>query len=148
VAFFGITPDPVDSQWAFVSIDGSPAYNTSYADPAPPSTRQWYQSPILPDALHNITITHIASTAVDYAVVTAGPSTNLSGVAVIMDDGDPSVAYKGSWTRQGTINATDGVLLPYGNGTHQTTSTDASATFNFNGVFKVTRKVQQYTYYH
>ncbi|KAF8221379.1 hypothetical protein L208DRAFT_1415109 [Tricholoma matsutake] len=135
VAFFGNTPAPNDSQWVMVSIDGGTAGNTSYMDPSPPSTRQWYQSPTLPDAKHTIDITHIAATSVDYAVVTVGPQTNLAGVTLIVDDSSPDITYAGSWTRSNSFTSNGGppIGLPYGNATHRTSSNGASATFSFTG---------------
>jgi hypothetical protein len=137
VAFFGNTPPAKDSQWSMFSIDGSPPYNSSFMDPAPPSSRQWYQSPTLPEGQHNITITHIASTSVDYAVVNAGQTTPLLGQVLIIDDNDPSITYGGSWTRNTSMFSTSYdpfIGLPFGNATHQTTSTGASATFSFIGM--------------
>ena len=139
VAFFGNTPPPTNSQWVLVSIDGGQAYNTSSMDPSPPTTRQWYQSPTLPDAQHTISITHIPSISVDYAVVTAGQNTPLSSdTTLIVDDGDPSIRYTGDWTRNTNIfTSSDNPMvgLPHGNATHQSTSTGASATFGFTGMF-------------
>jgi hypothetical protein len=107
-------------------------------DPSPPSTRQWYQSPTLPDTNHTITVTHIASTSVDYAVVTAGPDTPLTGKTIlIVDDGDPSITYAGGWTQNTNMfTSSDNPVtgLPFGNATHQTTSIGASATFRFSGM--------------
>ena len=119
-----------------VSIDGGTPYNSSYMDPSPPSCRQWYQSPTLHDGNHNIAITHIAATSVDFAVVTAGPSTNIVGTTLIVDDGDPAIAYQGPWSQQSnswTSADSPYVGLPYGNGTHRTTSAGASASFTFIG---------------
>jgi hypothetical protein len=122
-----------------VSIDGKPSYNTTFMDPSAPTTStQWFQSPTLSDAKHTISLTHLASPAVDYAVVNAGPTTNLSGVTLIVDDGDPSIMYKGSWTQANsfTSQAMDGPYSgrPHGNSTHRTTSVGDSATFLFSGM--------------
>lgn len=123
-----------------VSIDGGTPYNTSYMDPAPQSSRQWYQSPNLSDssALHNITINHIAGTSVDLIVTTAGQSTPLSGEKLIVDDEDPSIKYDGDWIQNGapfTANDDPKTGLPYGNSTHDTTTPGALATFRFSGGF-------------
>jgi len=136
VAFFGNTPIAEASQWALFSIDGGTPYNSSYMDPAPPSSRQWFKSPTLPDTTHTINISHIAGTSVDFVVITAGRNTPLSGERLIVDDGDPSITYSGSWTvNTNTYTSRDNphIGLPYGNATHQTCSTDASATFRFSG---------------
>lgn len=136
VTFFGNTPSLPASQWVLVSIDGGIQYNSSFMDPAPPSSRQWLKSPTLPDGTHSIDISHIAGTSVDFVVITAGQNTPLSGEKLIVDDGDPSITYAGSWTlNTNTYTSRDNphTGLPYGNGTRQTTSTGASATFHFNG---------------
>jgi hypothetical protein len=139
VAVTGNTPSPNDSQWVMVSIDGGSAYNTSFGDPNPPSYRQWYQSPTLSDGTHNIAITHIASAAVDYVVVGAGSKENLLGVTLIVDDGDPSIQYSGTWGSSNSFTSSDGpdIGLPYGNATHRTTSAGSSATFHFTGMFNL-----------
>jgi hypothetical protein len=122
-----------------VSIDGGTAYKTSYMDPNPPSYRQWYQSPTLSDGTHNIAITHIAATAVDYAVITAGPQTNLAGLTLIVDDGNPVMRYTGSWSQSNSLTFSGGPYtgLPYGNTTHRTTSAGASVTVPFSGMFNL-----------
>jgi len=120
-----------------LSIDGGKAYNASFMDPSPPSSRQWYQSPTLPDAQHNVTITHIAGTSVDYAVVTSGRNTPLLGKVLIVDDADPCITYRGNWTQNSNMfHSSDDpfIGLPFENTTHQATSAGASATFRFSGM--------------
>jgi hypothetical protein len=120
------------------SIDGGAAYNSSFMDPSPPSFRQWYQSPTLSDAQHDITITQIPSTSVDYVVVTAGENTPLLDQTLIVDDSDPSITYQGSWTQNTsplTTSYSPPVGLPFGNATHQTNSAGDSAAFGFTGMF-------------
>jgi hypothetical protein len=144
VAFFGNTPPVNSSQWALFSIDNGPASNVSFMDPAPASTRQWYQSSTLPDAPHNITVSYMSAVSLDYAVVTAGQNTPLLGQVVIVDDGDPSIAYAGSWTRSpNSFTSSTGPYggLPYRNATHQTTSAGSSATFHFMGMSSCPRKM-------
>ena len=136
MAFFGNTPYANASQWAFVSIDGGPEYNSSYMDAAPPSSRQWFQSPTLPEGTHTVNISRIAGTSVDFVVITAGQNTSLSGETLIVDDGDPSITYSGSWSLNTNeyISRDNPVIgLPYGNATHETNSAGASATFRFSG---------------
>lgn len=138
MAFFGNTPNANASQSIMVSIDGGRPYKTTYMDPAPPSSRQWYKSPTLSDATHNITITNIAGTSVDFIVTTAGQSTPLAGQKLVVDDGDSSITYNGNWGKNGnTYTSCDNPVtgLPYGNSTHQTTTSGASATFQFSGMF-------------
>ena len=137
VAFIGNTPNALSSQWAFVSIDGELEYNISYMDPAPPSARQWFQSPTLSDGTHTINVSRIAGTSIDFVVITAGQDTPLSGETLIVDDGDPSIAYRGEWKVNPNLYTSHDaprVGLPYGNTTHQTSSVGASATFQFSGM--------------
>ncbi|EDR05984.1 uncharacterized protein LACBIDRAFT_294728 [Laccaria bicolor S238N-H82] len=136
IAFGGNTPSVfADSQRLTVSIDGASSYNTSYNDPTPQSYVQWYQSPILPEGTHNITLTHMAGTALDYAVITAGQNTPLAGKTVIVDNEDPSIKFTGSWTRNTdrfhSGSPPDG--YPFHNSTHQSTTPGDSFIFRFSG---------------
>ena len=97
VAFIGNTPNALSSQWVFVSIDGESEYNISYMDPAPPSAGQWFQSPTLSDGTHTISVSRIAGTSINFVVITAGRGTPLSEETLIVDDGDPSIVYRGDW---------------------------------------------------
>ncbi|KIM41816.1 hypothetical protein M413DRAFT_445030 [Hebeloma cylindrosporum] len=136
VAFFGVTP-PVfpGSQNLTVSIDGGTPYNTSYADPNPQSYRQWYQSPLLSDGDHNIELSHIAGTSLDFAVITVGQDTPLAGQKAIVDNDDSAITFNGNWRRsQDMFNSgpqPDG--FPYHNTTHQTTEAGSSFTYHFTG---------------
>ncbi|KAG6910349.1 hypothetical protein DXG01_011418 [Tephrocybe rancida] len=135
-AFIGNTPPSPLSQNIFVSIDGGPSYQAWYNDPSPPSALQWYQSPKLSDGTHTISITHIAGTSIDMMLVTAGQNTPLSGQRLIVDDSDAAITYSGSWTRKTGLYRSSELPQtgqPYGNATHQTSSTGASATFTFTG---------------
>ncbi|RDB18334.1 hypothetical protein Hypma_000419 [Hypsizygus marmoreus] len=136
ISFFGNTPSAKASQNIFVSIDGGIPYSTSYGDPSPPTALQWYQSPLLSDSTHTIDITHLAGTSVDYMVITAGQNTPLSGETLIVDDSDSAIAYEGKWvTNVGRYTSRDNPRqgLPYGNGTHQASTSGSSATFRFAG---------------
>ena len=120
-----------------VSIDGAPPYNTSYNDPTPQSYVQWYQSPILPEGTHNITLTHMAGTALDYAVITAGQNTPLTGKTVIVDNEDSSIRFTGSWTRN-TARFHSGYSpdgYAFRNSTHQSNTTGDNFIFRFSGDF-------------
>ncbi|KAF9529092.1 hypothetical protein CPB83DRAFT_765783 [Crepidotus variabilis] len=139
VALFGTTPPSSSSQTMSVSIDGSTASNTSYSDPNPQTYRQWYQSPVLADGLHNLTLGNIAGTALDFAVVTVGPDTPLNAQTVIVDNDDPAMVYskkKGKWRRNmSSFNSgpnPDG--FGYGNTTHDTTYVGSSFSYNFSAV--------------
>ncbi|KIK04494.1 hypothetical protein K443DRAFT_417841 [Laccaria amethystina LaAM-08-1] len=136
VAFFGNTaPVFTDSQILTVAIDGGKPYNTTYDDPSPQSYRQWYRSPTLAEGKHNISLSHIAGTALDFAVVTVGRNTPLARTKVIVDNEDPSITYTGSWT-QNTDKFVPGSLpsgLPYHNSTHQSVNAGDSFAFSFTG---------------
>lgn len=136
IAFFGNTP-PVfnDSQTLIVSIDGGTPYNTTYADPNPQSYRQWYQTPTLIDGKHTVLLSHVLGTALDYAVVTVGEDTPLGTNRIIVDNEDPSITYKGSWSR--SIAEFDAGSLPdgfpYHNSTQRSSTPGDIFTFQFSG---------------
>ncbi|KAG6831078.1 hypothetical protein H0H87_006194 [Tephrocybe sp. NHM501043] len=136
ISFFGNTPGSNASQDIFLSIDGSKPYQTFYDDPSPPTSLQWYQSPVLPEGPHTINITHIAGTSIDYAVITAGQNTPLTGTTLIIDDNDESIEYQGNWTRNtGRYSSSDNPHsgYPYGNATSQSSTVGSKATFLFSG---------------
>lgn len=69
-------------------------------------------------------------------VITAGPTTPLSGQRLIVDDIDSEIVYSGNWTTlkgRYTSNTSPTEGLPYGNSTHQATSAGQTATFQFSG---------------
>jgi hypothetical protein len=96
---------------------------------------QWYQSPTLSDGNHSITVSHIAGTTVDMALITVGPNTSLQGKTLIADDDNSAIEYSGTWT----INASPfnaGTLpdgFPVGNSTHRSTTPGDVITFRFTG---------------
>jgi len=96
---------------------------------------QWYKSPDLADGKHTIRVSGLATTSVDFAVVTAGENTPLSGKTVVVDNESAAISYSGAWTRnEGQINV--GTLpdgRPYGNSTHRTSSVGDSMSFRFTG---------------
>lgn len=140
IAFFGATPLPGLPQYVVVSIDGGTPYISSYNDTlAPSSSVQWYQSPLLPDTEHNISLTRLVGVTLDYMVVTTGPTTSLTGQVIIVDDCGPEVIYSGAWTRkQARFERTLGNLTltgyPHGNATHDTSEAGSKATFRFSGL--------------
>ncbi|KAG5652722.1 hypothetical protein H0H81_003973 [Sphagnurus paluster] len=138
ISLFGNTPIAEMSQYMLVSIDGGTPYNTSYGDPSPPTALQWYQSPVLDDGTHTLSITEIVGTSLDYAVVLAGPNTPLMGAGqvLIVDDGDPEIIYEGTWTQNTELfrsiqHPQQG--RPYGNATHQSGTKGSKASFSFSG---------------
>jgi hypothetical protein len=139
VAFFGITPPPNSSQILAVSIDGSPPTNTSYNDPNPPSYRQWYQSPTLSEGPHKISLSLLAGTSLDFAIVTAGNDTSLAEQVAIVDNEDSAITYQGNWSRnKASFNSSqipDG--LPFQNTTQDSSTIGDNLTFLFNGTLSL-----------
>ena len=135
MAFFGITPPASSSQLLSVSIDGSAPFKTSYKDPNPPSYRQWYQSPTLPEGSHNITLTQLAGTSVDFGIVTAGNDTPLSGQMAIVDNENPAITFKGNWKQNNAsfVSSQIPIGLPFQNTTQDSTTIGDSFTFLFTG---------------
>ncbi|KAF8797548.1 hypothetical protein BYT27DRAFT_7125254 [Phlegmacium glaucopus] len=136
VAFFGITPSAFNgSQILSVSIDGSQPTNTSYDDPNPPSYRQWYQSPTLPQGSHQISLGHLAGTSLDFAVVAVGQDTPLAGQLAIVDNEDPAFTFKGNWKQNKALfnsgQFPDG--LPFHNSTQDSSTIGDQLTFRFTG---------------
>jgi hypothetical protein len=137
VAFFGITPPASSSQSLTVSIDGSAPFQTSYNDPNPPSYRQWYQSPTLPEGSHNITVSQLTGTSVDFAIVTAGNDTPLAGQIAIVDNQNPLITFQGDWKQDNASFISSQILvgLPFQNTTQNSTTVGDSLTFLFTGTF-------------
>ncbi|KAF8968104.1 hypothetical protein BDZ97DRAFT_1655524 [Flammula alnicola] len=135
IAFVGNTPAAPSSQSIAVSIDGGAEYETSYDDPTPQSYLQWYQSPTLPEGTHTIAVNQVAGTSLDYAIVTVGPNTPLTGKTILLDNEDPAIQYSGGWTRNtdrfDAGNLPDG--LPYHNSTHRSSTPGDIITFRFQG---------------
>ena len=143
VAFFGITPPAYSSQIMSVSIDGSNPTNASYNDPSPPSYRQWYQSPTLPEGLHNISLSRINGTSFDFAIVTAGNDTPLAGQRAIVDNESPAITFQGNWKQNKAPSISSQIPdgLPFQNTTQDSTTVGDSLTFPFNGTFSYHRIV-------
>ncbi|KAG6836804.1 hypothetical protein H0H93_003050 [Arthromyces matolae] len=98
----------------------------------------WYQSPILPDTndTHTITFDDFPTMLIDYAVVSAGSKTILTGQTLLVDNTDPAIAYQGDWRTSTAIvaaaNATS--RAPVGGSICETTDGKASAVFQFVGI--------------
>lgn len=135
ISIFGNTSSPVtDPAQAFaVIIDGGDPTTVKYADPDPPSFRQWYQSPPLPEGAHNITLLNVFGEAgIDFATVIQSnfnASQTLmadNNSPIILDDTDPAITYFGAgWTTADTAfqlkNTSQSTnAQPYGNSTHLT----------------------------
>lgn len=118
-----------------VSIDGGTPYNTSYMDPTPQSYLQWYQSPTLSEGNHTIKVDGVPGTSLDYATITAGQNTPLSGKRIIVDNDDSTLYYSGSWKRNTDEFIPGGIPkgLPFRNSTHRSTTPGDTITFLFSG---------------
>ncbi|KAG6845348.1 hypothetical protein H0H93_016112, partial [Arthromyces matolae] len=97
----------------------------------------WYQSPKLSDTneTHNVTFQDFPTMLIDYAVVSAGRDTILTGQGLLVDNTDPAIAYQGRWvSRTGIITAAnDTARVPVGGSIYQTNDRTASAVFQFAG---------------
>lgn len=96
---------------------------------------QWFSTPRLADGEHNITISNLYGTAIDYAVVTVGNDTSLIEQTIVTDGDSPLVQYSGQWSRN-TSEFIPGSLppgYPYGNATHLSSNPGDTFTFQFNG---------------
>jgi len=136
-AFIGISHGPIALT---IQISGSYGIlNWHVSDPDPPTYKQWFTTPTLPDGKHTITFvgtSHPAS--VDYAVVKVGLQTSLTGQTVVVDDDSSLIQYSGQWSRS-TTRFTPGsgnpisTGYPYGNVTHRSSNPGDTFTFRFSG---------------
>ncbi|KAG6839348.1 hypothetical protein C0991_003419, partial [Blastosporella zonata] len=91
-----------------VNIDGSQSWDVSI-DREDNATllveRQWFTTPVLPDATHTVSITNFPRNfSLNYALVRPGSNTPLDGELLIVDDEDPAIGYMGTWDQNtGTI---------------------------------------------
>ncbi|KAJ7288333.1 hypothetical protein C8J57DRAFT_1214508 [Mycena rebaudengoi] len=96
----------------------------------------YYESPVLPDGLH--TVVYAAGNtqlfpSFDYLTITAGPSTQLLGETVIVDDAEIE-HYKGNWSTQVPPQfVPDRSSSMYLNTTHWTNTVGDTFTFEFTG---------------
>ncbi|KAF8648992.1 hypothetical protein AX16_006106 [Volvariella volvacea WC 439] len=141
VAFVGSTPIRQSPLSATVTIDDNIPYNITYSGyPLQlPRYRQWYQSPVLPDGEHRITVSSFVYGSLDYAVVTAGESTRLQDddALVIVDENDINhFKFVGNWTRDRTTFDSDpftGRGLPFRNATRRSHTVGDQMFFRFVG---------------
>jgi len=139
-AFIGNTPAPPSPQTATVQIDNGTSFGIDYDDSNPPTYKQWFVTPTLPDGGHTITISNLHGTAIDYAVVKVGSQTPLTGQTVIVDDDSPLIQYSGQWSRNTKMFIPGSGLptgYPYGNVTHRSSNPGDTFTFRFSGKLPV-----------
>ncbi|CAA7262076.1 unnamed protein product [Cyclocybe aegerita] len=135
IAFFGVTPPANLSQNLTIAIDDNAPYNSSYSDPNPQTYRQWYQSPQLSDGAHTVTLSNLAGTSFDFAVVNVGPDTPLVGQPVIADNDDSGFTFNGTWQRNlaGFNSGPNADGFAFHNSTHDTWSVGSGFTYRFTG---------------
>ncbi|KAJ3886875.1 hypothetical protein GG344DRAFT_69301 [Lentinula edodes] len=138
VPFQGNTPSSSDSPtWFLVGIDLNSPYNVSFPNPGIlQSYTQWYQTPTLPDGLHTVNLSSIVVN-LDYAIITAGPTTPLSGSTIVVDDESPEIVYNGNgWKTSDSEIDIGGSWVngpPLGNTTHRTSNVGNGFSFQFAG---------------
>ncbi|KJA21746.1 hypothetical protein HYPSUDRAFT_41592 [Hypholoma sublateritium FD-334 SS-4] len=136
IAFIGNTPAPSSSQMATISIDGGTPYNSSYGSPPGQQTYvQWYQSPLLSDGVHTVSVDHLDGTAIDMAIITVGPNTPLTNRSIFVDNNDPSIEYTGHWVEDESISRPGNLPSgpPIGNSTQTSTTPGDTINFRFSG---------------
>jgi len=113
-----------------VQIDGSPLLRKNGTGV--------YDTPILNDGEHTVVYAVGNASlfpAFDYATVTAGPSTNLNGKNIIVDDTDNSLEYSGNWAvlPPDTLLVLDPSSAPYKDTTHWASTVGDSVKLTFEG---------------
>ena len=134
-SFCGNTPVSSYPQTATVQIDSGIAFGINFEDPNPPTYKQWFTTPTLSDGIHNVTISNLYGTAIDYAIVNVGNNTSLTDQTVIVDDDSPLIQYSGQWSRNTNqfIPGSLPVGYPYCNVTHRSSNPGDFFTFQFSG---------------
>ncbi|KAJ3815088.1 hypothetical protein F5876DRAFT_21901, partial [Lentinula aff. lateritia] len=122
--------------WFLAGIDLNSPYNVSLPDVGTQIYTQWYQTPMLPDGLHFINLSSIFVN-VDYAIITAGATTQLDGSTIVVDDRSSEITYTGNgWTTSDTeIILGNGWVngAPLGNTTHRTSNVGDGFSLRFAG---------------
>lgn len=120
-----------------VTIDDSSPYTTSANCSNSALECQIFQSPVLEDRSHKITLSDLSGVYfnIDFATVEVGPKTSVQGRTMIFDDTDSSFTYAngstvGGWTNGGLIG---GFISPFHNTTHQSTTVGDTALIRFTG---------------
>ncbi|THV06256.1 hypothetical protein K435DRAFT_883861 [Dendrothele bispora CBS 962.96] len=134
IAFVGNTPHLYSSQSFMVAIDGAQDEPVTY--PEPEVNCQWYTSHMLNDSgSHQIVLSQLDKVSVDFAFITAGENTPLTGQTIVVDDSSPEINWSGQWQERSNQKFPAGVDQgrPFGNGTHASTNVGDSMTFPFAG---------------
>ncbi|KAF9525058.1 hypothetical protein CPB83DRAFT_734614, partial [Crepidotus variabilis] len=134
-AFYGmISPVSLSSSFT-VEIDGGISSGIQYNRDRNLQSTQWYQTPVLKDGQHNVSIKHFDGVVFDYVVVTAGPQTRTNGKSAIVDDDSHQLNYQGKWARNtdSILSSNPSQSLPFRNVTHQAWTVGDSFSFTFVG---------------
>ncbi|KAJ3862091.1 hypothetical protein EV359DRAFT_65928 [Lentinula novae-zelandiae] len=122
--------------WFLAGIDLNSPYNVSFPGAGTQIYTQWYQTPMLPDGLHFVNLSSIFVN-VDYAIITAGATTQLNGSTIVVDDRSSEITYTGTgWATSDTeIILGSGWVNgpPLGNTTHRTSNVGDGFSFSFAG---------------
>ncbi|KAJ3906668.1 hypothetical protein F5879DRAFT_630222 [Lentinula edodes] len=122
--------------WFLAGIDLNSPYNVSFPGAGTQIYTQWYQTPMLPDGLHFVNLSSIFVN-VDYAIITAGATTQLNGSTIVVDDRSSEITYTGTdWATSDTeIILGSGWVNgpPLGNTTHRTSNVGDGFSFRFAG---------------
>ncbi|ESK90396.1 hypothetical protein Moror_13686 [Moniliophthora roreri MCA 2997] len=102
---------------------------------------EWFTSPTLSDGQHRIVVTNLDKSVVDYVLITAGPSTPLSGNTAAVDDTNvDEIWYHGQWSAQTNQKVETGVngsgrapARPMKDSVHRSTNAGDSFEFRFAG---------------
>ena len=98
-----------------------------------------YDSPVLADGRHTVTyaIGNVSLVPVfDYLTVDAGPSTQLNGSTLIVDDSDTAITYSGGWTTNPPHPLSfDYSTSLYKNTTHWSSTVGDTLEFKFTGSY-------------
>ncbi|KAJ3886874.1 hypothetical protein GG344DRAFT_81284 [Lentinula edodes] len=95
ISFTGDTS--LSTTWFLAGIDLNSPYNVSFPGAGTQIYTQWYQTPMLPDGLHFVNLSSIFVN-VDYAIITAGATTQLNGSTIVVDDRSSEITYTGMVT--------------------------------------------------
>ncbi|KAJ6517358.1 hypothetical protein C8R47DRAFT_1031835 [Mycena vitilis] len=112
VSLVGTTP-PSGYNQTFELTDPGASADKPYTYPAPGVGGQFYTSLIapFPGAL-TISLYNANGIMIDYALVTAGNSTNLQGRSIIVDDTSPEILWDGKWSALNNFTLPVTSILP------------------------------------
>ncbi|KAJ7670929.1 hypothetical protein DFH06DRAFT_1293807 [Mycena polygramma] len=159
VSLVGITPPSGYNQT--IGLVGPERTEYSYTYPSAAVGGPFYTSLTLPASGQlSVGLINVSGIAIDYALVTAGNTTNLQGQTIIVDDANPEIFWNGNWSakdnftesvpcaiastqyyeeaRDPTVNNTGyfpftANVSSHANTTHQSSNVGDSFTFQFAG---------------